>query len=103
MQRISKQHNIPQFANHLLAYLNGLIREKRGTQTAEYPSLPFTSLDTFYSFKFSREGFTDDIDVRDWVKASPLEGGQFDTVVVLTGDEAESAGLDGTPFAARWI
>lgn len=58
--------------------------------------LPFHQLDIFHTFKFSRdileEGGPEQKDV---VKASPVGGGRFDTVVVLTADAAESVGLAG--------
>ncbi|KAJ3816175.1 hypothetical protein F5880DRAFT_1494547, partial [Lentinula raphanica] len=59
-------------------------------------SLPFNALDVYYSFKFSPETLDDDINIKDVVKASPLQGGRFDTVVVLTGDSAETTSFSGT-------
>ncbi|KAF9010890.1 hypothetical protein BDZ89DRAFT_1143453 [Hymenopellis radicata] len=96
LARIAKQHHVPNFAAHLLQYMNAVGRDTRGVNAMEYPSLPFNGLDVYYCFKFGREGLTDDSEVRDVVKCSPLDGGCFDTVVVLTDDGAESAGLDGT-------
>ncbi|KAF9020722.1 hypothetical protein BDZ89DRAFT_958050 [Hymenopellis radicata] len=96
IRRIASQHHVRHFAAHLLAYLLAVGRDALGDAAQNYSTLPFDGLDVYYSFKFAREGLGDDFDVRDVVKASPQDGGHFDTVVVLTGDEAESAGLEGT-------
>ncbi|KAJ3728260.1 hypothetical protein C8R42DRAFT_571707 [Lentinula raphanica] len=58
--------------------------------------LPFRHLDVYYSFKFSPETLDDDSSIKDVVKATPLKGGRFDTVVILTGDSAETASFTGT-------
>lgn len=57
--------------------------------------LPFERLDAYYSFKFSPERLEEGVDVKDIVKASPLKGGRFDTVIVLTSEDAESVSLTG--------
>ncbi|KAF9035434.1 hypothetical protein BDP27DRAFT_1435761 [Rhodocollybia butyracea] len=58
--------------------------------------LPFQHLDVYHSFKFMPEQLEEGVEVKDVVKALPLNGGRFDTVVVITGDVAEGVGLAGT-------
>lgn len=62
---------------------------------SETQPLPFDHLDVFYSFKFSRENLDEAGEVKDVVKASPLKK-RFDTVVVLTSDQAEAVSFSGT-------
>lgn len=57
--------------------------------------LPFQWIDIYHSFKFSPERLEEGLDPKDIVKASPLNSGRFDTVIVLTGDAAESVSLIG--------
>lgn len=67
--------------------------------------LPFQCLDVYHSFKFLPEQLEEGVEVKDVVKASPLNGGRFDTVVVITGDSAKGVGLTGKlsiRFALFW-
>ncbi|KAE9386416.1 hypothetical protein BT96DRAFT_1084542, partial [Gymnopus androsaceus JB14] len=89
---IQKSHNIPHFQEHLTCYLEML---KPGSTNADVEDsitkpLPFDWLDLYYSFKFSPESLDDEKETVDVVKATPLHGGRFDPVVVLTGDAAEA-------------
>jgi hypothetical protein len=102
---IEKTHRIPLFSQHLKAYLEML--KPRATnstvQEALTRELPFQRLDVYYSFKFSPERLEEGVDVKDVVKASPLNGGRFDTVIVLTSEEAESVGLAGALLSVSKI
>lgn len=80
---------------NLRDYVNGTEQLLAKTPIV-YDPLPFQRIDVFHSFKFTREGLLDDTLEKDWVRASPVDDGRFDTVVVLTGDDAESTGLDGS-------
>lgn len=63
---------------------------------ASTQQLPFQHLDTNHSFKFFCELLEEgSLEQKDVVKASPLNGGRFDTVVVLTTDTAGTVGLEG--------
>lgn len=95
---IQTSHRVPCFSQHLKAYLE-MLKPNSTRADVLYASsqpLPFHQLDIFHTFKFSRdileEGGPEQKDV---VKASPIGGGRFDTVVVLTADTAESVGLAG--------
>ncbi|KAF9025714.1 hypothetical protein BDZ89DRAFT_953570 [Hymenopellis radicata] len=95
---IQSQHRVPLFGAHLKEYLDLLQRAKSKKPATSYP-LPFHGVDVYHSFKFSLESVDDTSDEKDVVKASPLGGGRFDTVVVYTGDEAETTGLTGKSSA----
>ncbi|KIY61005.1 hypothetical protein CYLTODRAFT_318884, partial [Cylindrobasidium torrendii FP15055 ss-10] len=91
-------HKLPHLASHLCDFLNAIERRHTANpQTATvYPSVPIDRLDIYHSFRLSREGLDDDTHENDWVKASPVNGGRYDTVIVLDGDDAEVTGLQGT-------
>ncbi|KIY60818.1 hypothetical protein CYLTODRAFT_460385 [Cylindrobasidium torrendii FP15055 ss-10] len=94
---LAREYNIRDFPKHLAEYIT-LIEHERARRPTIYRSdtLPFEHLDVFYSFKLSAEGLHDPLDEEhDWVKASPLNGGRYDTVVVLNDDDAEVVGLQG--------
>ncbi|KIY73463.1 hypothetical protein CYLTODRAFT_216470 [Cylindrobasidium torrendii FP15055 ss-10] len=99
---IGQLHGVPQFPINLCAYLNGIEDERKKefpeAHTQHFYTLPFRGVNVWYSFRFSHEGFDGSGEVveRDWVKASPLAGGRFDTVVVLAGEDAEATSLIGT-------
>lgn len=92
----AQEHNIPLFPHHLASYIS-FIERKRAQNPIHYEvnDLPFSRINVYHSFKLSREGINDDDLERDWVKASPLNGGRFDTVVVLADNSAEVVGLAG--------
>lgn len=100
LSTIEQTHHIPSFSQHLKAYLEMLKPSATNAtiQEALTKDLPFKRLDVYHLFKFSPERLEEGQDVKDVVKASPLKGGRFDTVIVLTGEEAESVGLAGKPF-----
>ncbi|KIY60855.1 hypothetical protein CYLTODRAFT_363630 [Cylindrobasidium torrendii FP15055 ss-10] len=87
---IAVEHRLPALRSQLCDYINGLELEHTFVAN-KYPSIPFDRIDVFHSFKRPRRRHTGD-----WVKASPQDGGRFDTVIVLDGDDAEVAGLQGT-------
>jgi hypothetical protein len=94
---IERTHRVPLFTQHMKAYTE-MLKLHATTATVREAitrDLPFQRLDTYYSFKFSPERLEEGVDVKDVVKASPLKGGRFDTVIVLTSAEAESVGLEG--------
>ncbi|KIY70442.1 hypothetical protein CYLTODRAFT_451745 [Cylindrobasidium torrendii FP15055 ss-10] len=92
---VAVEHHLPSLRSQLRDYINDL--ELQHTFVANrYSSIPFDRIDVFHSFKFSREGLDDETRENDWVKASPLDGGRYDTVIVLDGDDAEVTGLQGT-------
>ena len=91
---ISTGHQVPLFSQHLHQYLE--MTKPHSTHSdvdfANTQPLPF---DVYHSFKFMPEGLEDSVEQKDIVKASPLKGGRFDTVIVLTGDAAKSVSLAG--------
>ncbi|KIY67102.1 hypothetical protein CYLTODRAFT_454797 [Cylindrobasidium torrendii FP15055 ss-10] len=91
-------HDLPNLNAHIRKFLNTVERDNSpNPRTAfQHASLPFDRIDVFHSFKLSREGLDDETRERDWVKASPENGGRYDTVIVLDSDEAEVTGLQGT-------
>ncbi|KAF8988516.1 hypothetical protein BDZ89DRAFT_974912 [Hymenopellis radicata] len=97
---IEKQHSVPHFSTHLRDYLNVLGARRR--KFTPHVALPFAGLDVYYSFKLSLEGVEGGSAEQDTVKASPLGEPRFDTVIILTGDEAESFGLSAFPAPTSW-
>ncbi|KIY65398.1 hypothetical protein CYLTODRAFT_379482, partial [Cylindrobasidium torrendii FP15055 ss-10] len=95
---VAHQHNIPSFPEHLAEYLSRIEKKKARTPQLYKAAkdLPFARIDVYHSFRLELEGLNDDDGEQDWVKASPLDGGRYDTVVVLDGDEADMVSLNGT-------
>ncbi|KAJ3964293.1 hypothetical protein EV361DRAFT_979394 [Lentinula raphanica] len=91
-------HAVPFFSTNLKRYLAMLTPGSSRVQVegSSFKQLPFDHLDVYYSFKFSPETLDDERSIKDVVKATPLKGGRFDTVVVLTGDSAETTSFSGT-------
>ncbi|KAJ3753363.1 hypothetical protein EV360DRAFT_87873 [Lentinula raphanica] len=91
-------HRIPTFSLNLKRYLAMLTpgSSRAEVERSLLKQLPFNHLDVYYSFKFSPETLDDEGSLKDVVKATPLKGGRFDTVVVLTGDSAETTSFSGT-------
>ncbi|KIY68642.1 hypothetical protein CYLTODRAFT_350969, partial [Cylindrobasidium torrendii FP15055 ss-10] len=91
-------HCIPNLSERLCEYLN-TIEVDHATPPQKpfvHRVLPFDRINVYHSFKLSRESLdSDDTRELDWVKATPANGGRYDTVIVLTGDDAEVAGLQG--------
>ncbi|KAJ3710810.1 hypothetical protein C8R42DRAFT_596614 [Lentinula raphanica] len=98
LSSIELGHRVPFFSSNLKRYLAMLKpgSNRRDVEDSLYKQLPFNHLDVYYSFKFSPETLDEDSTLMDVVKASPLKGGRFDTVVVLTGDSAEATSFSGT-------
>lgn len=94
---MAHQHSIPTFPDHLAEYISRIEQKKAQVPTvyARAKDLPFQPIDVYHSFRLALEGLNDDGSEQDWVKASPLEGGRYDTVVVLDGDEADMVSLNG--------
>lgn len=92
-------HRTPGFSQHLRSYLEMLkpSSTRNDVLHASTQPLPFQHLDIYHSFKFFHELLEEgNPEQKDVVKASPLNGGRFDTVVVLTTDAAATVGLEGT-------
>ncbi|KAJ3730701.1 hypothetical protein C8R42DRAFT_568649 [Lentinula raphanica] len=98
LSSIELGHQVPMFSLNLKRYLAMLKpgSTRQEVEGALYKRLPFDNLDVYYSFKFSPETLDEDNILKDVVKASPLRGGRFDTVVVLTGDSAGATSFSGT-------
>jgi hypothetical protein len=94
---ITEEHDVPLFPKHLRQFLAMSVPGAKIADVKASEALPiaFNHLDVFYSFKFSRENLDEAGDLKDMVKASPRKK-RFDTVVVLTGDKAETVGFHGT-------
>jgi hypothetical protein len=102
LQTIQHQHCAPNFSKDLKEYLNNLVPHPVSNRRASLFTLPFERIDVFSQFKFHPHNLLDLIaeeEEEDTVKALPISTqnplGQFDTVVVLNDDDAESAGLVG--------
>ncbi|KAK7020726.1 hypothetical protein VNI00_017626 [Paramarasmius palmivorus] len=101
LDHIETTHRVPHFEEHLKRYLETLHPSSRRADlhwSTSY-TLPFNKLDVFYGLKLDLESLEDGVDGRETIRATPRDGGRFDTVVVLTGDEAETTGLRGTRIA----
>ncbi|KAF8870149.1 hypothetical protein CPB84DRAFT_1818461 [Gymnopilus junonius] len=98
---IETLHNAPHFSFHLKKYLNTFLDPSPLHQCAlETAPLPITHLDVYNMFRFHQVALHDEIEgekdiVRAMPKSAKLPNGHFDTVVVMTTDEAESHGLAG--------
>ncbi|KIY61462.1 hypothetical protein CYLTODRAFT_362860 [Cylindrobasidium torrendii FP15055 ss-10] len=91
---VALDHQVPSFPTHLLQYINGVEHDK-ALYPLEYNPLPFGRIDMYHSFKFSHEGSDDNTGDLDWVKATPTDGGRYDTVVILDGPDADAFSLEG--------
>ncbi|KAJ3818974.1 hypothetical protein F5880DRAFT_1510524 [Lentinula raphanica] len=85
LSAIELGHGVPSFSSNLKRYLAMLNpgSSRAQVEASLFKQLPFDYLDVYYSFKFSPETLDDDYSIKDVVKATPLKGGRFDTVVVL--------------------
>ena len=99
---IENRHNSPYFSKHLKEFLNSFLRLPEKDRNSQQHPLPFDRLDVWTQFKFRRERSVDDseADDSDTIKAIPRNSiqrhGQFDTVVALRSDEAQSTGVEGS-------
>lgn len=92
---VEKTYKLPDFREHLLLYLS-LLQDH--VPETEY-TIPFNTINLYNSVKLSLESLDVIEDtVENTVKASPTGSGRYDTVVVLTGDDAENSGLHGLLF-----
>lgn len=100
---IERQHNAPDFSFYLKKFLNSFREPRITTQVLTTTVLPFSHLDVYKMFRFQPTALNDNEEEHDIVKAIPkskeFPDGRFDTVVVITSDEAESHGLAGRGFA----
>ena len=79
-----------------MAFTTKHIQKRRIHETG----LPFKQVNVHNMFQFHPEGIQDTEEESDLVKALPqsaenTEDGQFDIVIVIVGNEAESTGLAG--------
>ncbi|EPS93900.1 hypothetical protein FOMPIDRAFT_1135285, partial [Fomitopsis schrenkii] len=58
-------------------------------------NMPVNRLNVFHGFKFTPTSLSDDNEETNAVKATPAKAAQFNTVVVLQGNNAEATGLQG--------
>lgn len=107
LSSIQQLHNAPGFSRALKEYINslqppGASRVSRSALPAGV--LPFSSLAVYHNFKFHKVelGHTDllssedkDKDVVKAYPASNKRAARFDTVIVLTTEDAESTGVAG--------
>jgi len=105
IKHIMDKHNCPGFLRNLTSFINSFNQDNLLTSgRLRNATLPFDSLDVFHGFRFSLDSLGNDIDESDEeeldnVKAKPRSPGspaRFDTVVVMTSDNCESTGLEGT-------
>jgi hypothetical protein len=107
LSRIAQSHDAPGFISALKLYMNSQLPKTQQAKkaTALQASLPFTSLDVWHQFKFIPINlFDDDSDVpKEIVKAVPSSKKslvpQYDTVIVLVSNEAESTAVIGCRVA----
>ena len=100
---IEEKHNAPDFLHYLKHFLNAFAPSPiSGRRLEALHTLPFTKVNAYNMFCFhpksihdvNAEGEEDDI-VKAIPKSRQLPFGRFDTVVVITKDDAESTGLAG--------
>lgn len=94
---VALQHDVPLFPTHLAEYITRIELQK-AAKPRRYPiaaRLLFSRINIYHSFRLGLEGLHDDTTEQDWVKASPVSGGRFDTVVVLVDDDADAVSLQG--------
>lgn len=89
---IQKHHRVPYFFDHLKEYLH-LVERVQDSFPSDF-RIHFSGVDVFHKFKLRRQPLADAPEL-ETIRASTADGGRFDTVVVITGDSAEGAGLDG--------
>jgi hypothetical protein len=103
---IQEKHNAPDFSHYLKHFLNAFAESPASSLRLEGQyTLPFTKVHVYNMFRFhpksihdvEGEGDEDDL-VKAIPKSSRLPLGRFDTVVVITKDDAESTGLAGEDY-----
>ena len=98
---IKEKHNTPDFDHYLKVYINQLLPQSERLHTSQLGGykLPFGKLDVYNLFRFHPTAINDGDSEADIVKAlrksQTHPKGQFDTVVVMVKDTAESTGVEG--------
>ncbi|KAL0954396.1 hypothetical protein HGRIS_003380 [Hohenbuehelia grisea] len=105
---IAIDHHAPFFHFCLSDFLNCIADKSIRKSKSDVPStiLPFESLDVWYLARMLIDGIADDsLAEKDQIRASPpsptdpQSKGRFDTVVVMSGVEAQSTGVAATKVA----
>lgn len=104
LARILISHAAPGFLAELKLFLHSFLPSRQ--QVSKFQiyqgSLPFTSLDIWHQYKFYPANIIDDhLDgIRETIKAIPISKKaltpRFDTVIVMSTDEAESTAVQGS-------
>jgi hypothetical protein len=90
---VATTFKLPDFRENLRHFLSHF---QDRTPKEDYAT-PFSKIDVFYSFKLSIESLdTEGASDTNTVKATPLAQGRYDTVVVLTDNDAQNIGIQGT-------
>ncbi|KIY60946.1 hypothetical protein CYLTODRAFT_460273 [Cylindrobasidium torrendii FP15055 ss-10] len=92
---VALDHSVPSFSDHLLQYING-IEDEKALHPITYHPLPFGRVDVYHSFKFTHDASASNTGDNDWVKATPTDGGRYNTVVILDGSDANAFSLVDT-------
>ena len=105
LSRILLMHSALGFISELKLYLNSLLpdHQQASKLVALHGTLPFKALDVWHRYKLTPFNTFDDSDaVQEIVRAIPISKGglhsQFDTVIVLDTNEAESTAVQGNPY-----
>lgn len=90
---VQKDHSCPTLQASLLKFVQDFRLHKKFKDAQRITGFPFQGINIYRQFKLRLVGMQeDDTDEAHTIKATPA---QFDTVVVLTRDDAESTGLRG--------
>ena len=96
MSLIEERHQAPDFTYYLKVFL---MTKDMNHHSLDNNDLPFGHVDVYNMFRFHQEGIQDTDEEIDLVKALPQSpknpDGQFDTVIAIVGNEAESTRLAG--------
>ena len=97
---IEDRYDAPDFTYYLKAFLNAFTTNKVSNRHLDHSKLPVQHVNVYNMFWFHPQGIQDnEEDLNDVVKALPRSAqnphGQFDTVIAIVNDRAESTGLDG--------
>ncbi|KAH9484401.1 hypothetical protein JR316_0003882 [Psilocybe cubensis] len=99
---IEEKHMAPDFSYYLKVFLNTFSSNPTILRNLDNIPLPFQKLDVYNMFRLHLELINDDQDsdekaiVKAIPKSAKLPSGQFDTIVAITSEDAESTGLQGT-------
>ena len=102
---IEQYHNAPNFSQDLSHFLNHFLQLPGSDSMATQYILPFAGLDVFTQFKFHPNSLQENVndiegmEENDTIKALPSglknKAAQFNMVVAITSDDAESTGIEG--------